>query len=385
MKRALIAFVCLIVVILASACGGGGGGGGTVTNGGVNGGNGGNNGGNGGTTSTLSQFLYVGNRGANPNGTITVYEMFTGGALTEVGIPEATQITPTGLAASGDGNYLYVSRISPAEISQFQIEPGGSLTPLSVPSVGTGGAAWSIIAHPTKNTVYVPDATNNRIYQFAITAGGLLQPLSPAFLATSSDPRYTALHPSGDVLYVVCRDGSVVDQFNVTGDGSLAPHATASVAAGIGASSITLTNNGLYAYVACELSMNIHQYKVNVATKSLEANGTTFTGVKNLAGMVYNDEFFYTADYEGTLILQYAIQPLGTLSPLLPATKLAGEGPMPIFVAPGTNFAYIANQSDGTIWHYSISPAGQLTFVKSYTTDEPGSTPASFAHVNQTP
>jgi 6-phosphogluconolactonase (cycloisomerase 2 family) len=124
-------------------------------------------------------------------------------------------------------------------------------------------------------------------------------------------------------------------------------------------------------------------YTVSLADHGLVPNGTVFTGVANLASMVYNDEYFYTADYEGTLILQYAIQPLGTLLPLSPATKLAGEGPMPIFVAPGTNFAYIANQSDGTIWHYTISAAGQLTFVQSYTTDQPGSTPASFAHVDQ--
>ena len=380
MKKAIIGFLSLAVVIVVSACGGGGGGG-TVTNGGGNN-NGGNNGGNN-TTATLEQFLYVGNRGANPSGSITLYEIFTGGSLSEVGSPKATDLTPSGIAVSADGQYLYVSHISPTLISQYEIQPGGTLVELSTPVFPMPGAAWSIFAHPTKNAVYVPDATNNRIYQFSIDAQGQLQPMSPAFLVTASDPRYGAFHPSGDVLYVTCRDGGLVNQFTVNADGSLSPHATPSVTAGLGTSGITVTGNGLYAYVANELSMNVSMFKVNLTTKSLEANGTLFTGVKNLASMVYNDEYFYTADYEGTLILQYAIQPLGTLLPLAPATKLAGEGPMPIFVLPGTNNAYIANQSDGTIWHYTIAANGQLTFVQSYVTDEPGSTPASFATVDQ--
>ncbi len=377
MKRAIIGFLSVAIVIFASACGGGGGGG-TSTNGGTNT--------NTTTTgTTLETFLYVGNRGANPQGSITIFEMFTGGVLTKVGVPKATDMTPTGIAVSADGNYLYVSRISPAQISQYRIEPGGTLTELPLPVFPMPGASWSIFAHPTKNAVYVPDSTNNRIYQFSIDGSGQLQPMAPAFLVTGSDPRYGTFHPSGDVFYLTCRDGGIVNQFVVNADGSLSPHTTPSVTAGLGASGITMTNNGLYAYVSNELSDNISMYTVSLANHGLVPNGALFTGVANLAGMIYNDEFFYTADYEGTLILQYAIQPTGTLVALSPGTKLAGEGPMPIFVAPGTNFAYIANQSDGTIWHYTITPAGQLTFVKSYTTDQPGSTPSSFAIVDQGP
>jgi hypothetical protein len=56
---------------------------------------------------------------------------------------------------------------------------------------------------------------------------------------------------------------------------------------------------------------------------------------------------------------------------------------MPIFVLPGTNNAYVANQSDGTITHYTIAVNGQMTAVQTYNTAQAGSTPASFARVDQ--
>jgi 6-phosphogluconolactonase (cycloisomerase 2 family) len=379
MKRAFLAFACLAVVIATSACGGGGGGS-SSTNGGGNGG--------GTTGTTLLQFLYVGNRGSNPQGSITVFELFTGGALTQIaGSPFDSDITPTGLAVSADGQYLYVSHITPNVVSQYRIEAGGGLTPLSPATVATAGVAWNIFAHPTKASVYVLDSTNNRVYQYTIDANGQLQPMATAFLATSGDPRNGAFHPSGDTFYLSCRDGAIIDQFTVNADGSLSPHATPNVPAGLGAAGITLTNNGIYAYVANELAQTVSMYSVNVATHSLVPNGTLDTDVANLASMTYNDQYFYTANYDTvfgpSVVLQYAIQPNGTLIPLAPFTRATGEGAMPIFVAPGTNFAYVANQSDGRITHYTVAANGQLNFQATYTTDQPGSTPSSFGIVDQ--
>ncbi len=378
MNKALIWFVGIGLLIALSACGGGGSSGGTVTTGTS-------------TTATttgtsLLTYLYVSNRGFAGGGFIKAYEIFTNGLLTEIDT-QNIGLTPSGVAVSANGLYLYASHLTANVISQFLIEPGGTLVPLSPATIGLSAAPWSIIAHPTKNVVYIPDPSSSRVYQFSVAVNGQLVAMTPAFVACGVDPRFGFVHPSGDTLYISCSAGAEVRQYSVAVNGSLSPHPTSSIATGAGASSIAMTPAGIaYVYVACETSEEIRVYTVS-ANHSLVPHASQpvmTTGVRNQAAMVSNDSsYFYTTNYDGTTVLQYDILFNGSLSALSPAIVQAGDGAMPVFSLRGTNVAYVANQGDRTIIRFLVGANGQFASAQSYTTGDPGSGPNGFAIVRQ--
>lgn len=380
MPKALFWFIALGVSLAIASCGGGGGagGGGTSTTGGATGGTT-----SGSTGSSLFRYLYVSNRGFAGGGFVRAYEVFSGGLLTDIDT-ENVGITPSGVAVSATGEYLYVSHLTANVVSQFQILPGGTLAPLSPATVALTANPWSIIAHPSKNAVYVPDSTGNKVYQFTVSASGQLVPKTPAFVACGSDPRNGFVHPSGDTLYITCSAAGEVRQYSIAVDGSLSPHSTPVVAAVAGANGIDMTRTGAsYAYVACETAMEIRAYTVSV-NHSLVPLATSGTSVRSLAAAVSNDNsYFFTSDFDGTTISQYDILPNGTLSALSPASVQASDGPMPIFVLRGTNALYVANQGSNTVTRYLVAANGQLESPQTYVTGDPGSSPNGFATVQQ--
>jgi hypothetical protein len=88
------------------------------------------------------------------------------------------------------GDYLYVvstntqGDTAPGAVYQLEIGTDGSAALLSPASVSTGLMPLAVVADPSGTHVYVANAGDGTVSQYAVGEGGALQPLSPATVTT---------------------------------------------------------------------------------------------------------------------------------------------------------------------------------------------------------
>ena len=71
-------------------------------------------------------------------------------------------------------------------------------------------------------------------------------------------------------------------------------------------------------------------------------------------------EYAYVANYKDNTLSQYTITSDGGLSPLTPATVMAGDHPTSITVDPSGSYAYATNAADNSVSQYTINSDGTL-------------------------
>jgi 6-phosphogluconolactonase len=93
-------------------------------------------------TEPYGRYLYVANQASN---TISAYSInAVTGALTPISGTFSTVTGPSSLAVSNDGNYLYVTGPTAAELQQFTINSDGTLTSAGGTGLGSATGATSI-------------------------------------------------------------------------------------------------------------------------------------------------------------------------------------------------------------------------------------------------
>lgn len=224
------------------------------------------------------------------------------------------------VACSGIGQYAYVVNNADRTVGQYSIAQSGTLMPLSPSMVATGNSPRSITVHPSHRYVYVANIGENTISQYVIKSDGTLASNSPATVPTGRGPWDLEFDAQGQFAYVVNILDATVSQYSVDASGVLEAMAVVPVAAGPSPSNITLSPNGKYAYVSN-----------------------------------------YTPASAGS-ISQYAIAPdTGELSPLNPASVLAGSFPSASAVDATNSYFYVADVGSNTVGEYSIGSGGELT------------------------
>lgn len=259
---------------------------------------------------SANQYAYV----ANMGGTIYAYTIGAGGVLAGNG-----SITvggnPVDVVVDRTGRYVYLAYDSSNTVSQFIIEPDGTLTPNGSIALGAGGMLRTMVAHPTADFVYLLNQTGD-IEMLAIDAGGVLSSLGTA--ATQAFSRGLAIDPAGKYFYVANSVTNTVSQLTIGNDGLLTPHSTAP--SGTLPNFITVDPSGRYVYVVSSNSNDISQYAIG------------------------ND---------------------GSLSAIAPPVA-STHGPGAINVERSGTYAYITNQADGTISQYNIGADGSLTLFHEF-------------------
>jgi 6-phosphogluconolactonase (cycloisomerase 2 family) len=193
-----------------------------------------------------NSFAYVSNYLAD---SVSIFSIGAGGVLT----PAGTTTLPANSAPSfalvdPSGKYLYVADQADnvagvaGSIAQFTIGTGGTLTPMSTPTIAVNGHPRSLNLDPTRTYVYVADGTDS-ILQFAIGASGALSLTSTTVVGAGSVPNFMAVDPTGQYAYVGDRGpkatpGSSVSQYTIGTASALAPAAPPTVPAGAGPSGI---------------------------------------------------------------------------------------------------------------------------------------------------
>jgi DNA-binding beta-propeller fold protein YncE len=145
--------------------------------------------------------------------------------------------TPLAVAVRPDGQSVYVVNNFSNTVSQYTAGAGGKLRPKTPATVATGHYPAGVAVSPDGQSVYVANSysgegRNGTISQYNVGPGGKLSPKSPATVAAGRGPRGLALTPNGKSMYVANTDGNDLWQYNVGPGGKLSPKSPARVATG---------------------------------------------------------------------------------------------------------------------------------------------------------
>jgi 6-phosphogluconolactonase len=285
-------------------------------------------------------------------------------------------VTAVAVSCTNRPQYAYVVNNGNNTLSQFAVDPSGTLSLLAVPSVATGKNPRSITVDPTSHYVYVTNLTDNTVSQYVIQSDGTLAPNSPATVATGHSPWALAISPAGNWAYVVNSTDDTISQYSINSSGVLVPANPAPVATGLEPWNVTLSPNGKYAYVSnhgtsTTAGMSISQYSIGSSDGALTPlTPGSLPSASNYPGGIAVDAVSahaYVANIPSNSVSQYAIGTDGTLTSLTPATVATGTEPVYLAFDPSHQYAYVMNYTvdvnpsvAGTVSQYTVSASGQL-------------------------
>jgi 6-phosphogluconolactonase (cycloisomerase 2 family) len=285
-------------------------------------------------------------------------------------------ITAVAVSCTDLPQYAYVVNNGDNTLSQYAIDGSGTLSPLSVATVATGNSPQSVTVDPSRKYVYVTNLADNTVSQYVIQTDGTLAPNTPATVATGNGPWALAVSPSGAWAYVVNSADDTITQFSLNASGALVATSIAPVATGIEPWNITLSPNGKYAYVsnhgnATPGGMTISQYAIDATTGAIAPlNPPTLPTAFPYPGGIAVDptsSYAYLSNIDGNTVSEYGIGMDGTLSSLNPASVTTGIEPVFLAFDPSGKYAYQANytvdvsSAPGTVSQYAVGSGGQLT------------------------
>jgi len=186
------------------------------------GGSGGNEG-----TGIIPAVVYTANDGSN---TVSGFTIGAGGVLTATAPATfATGGTDTQwIAVSANGQFLYLSNQSSANISAYTINSTTGVLTATTPatfSTGVGSSPQRIAVSPNGSFLYVANSGTDEVAAFTIGAGGLLTPTTPTTFSTGigSVPVGITINPTGQFVYVANSGTNQVAGFTIGVGGVLAP------------------------------------------------------------------------------------------------------------------------------------------------------------------
>jgi 6-phosphogluconolactonase (cycloisomerase 2 family) len=227
-------------------------------------------------------YVYVANFGntqGRVNGTtLSEFIIGPGGQLTP-NTAQPTVVTgsaPAAVAINPADTYAYVANFADSSISQYSIGANGVLMPIGNAPITTGGLSQPnyIVVDPTGRYVYVPNYDNaGGISQYSINPDGTLTALSAIPAHTGSVPRFIAIDSTGTYAYTADSGSDQVSQFTIV-NGALTPLAAplpAAVSTGPGSApnGLTIDATGKYLYVADRGSNAISLFSINATNGSL--------------------------------------------------------------------------------------------------------------------
>lgn len=120
------------------------------------------------------------------------------------GSPFTTGNGPNGLTISSDGSHLYTANKIDTSLSEFAINPDGSLTPLPNSPVGITGAGpvALLIDNSGKYMYVVNNGSSGILLAYSIGSDGALTLLSNSQFSTVAQPSTVTSDPSGKYLFV---------------------------------------------------------------------------------------------------------------------------------------------------------------------------------------
>jgi len=115
--------------------------------------------------------------------------------------------------------FAYVTNPATDSVSQFNVGAGGLLAPLSPATVATGGEPHRAAVSPNGRSLYVTNSSSDSlsgfVSQYDVGPGGALSPKTPAAVAVGPFPFGVAVSPDGRSAYVASWVPPSVSQYDV--------------------------------------------------------------------------------------------------------------------------------------------------------------------------
>jgi 6-phosphogluconolactonase (cycloisomerase 2 family)/uncharacterized protein YjdB len=304
------------------------------------------------TVDPTHHYAYVANFGGTSG--ISAYTIGSNGALTANGTFAAGS-GPNGVTVDPTGQYVYVPNFNDGTVSQYTIQPDGTLASMTPATVTAGGGASqvTISTNAAGTFAYVPNFAASTVSVFKIGTGGALSLTSTATLAAGSNADSLVIDPTGTYAYVSALYSNNVQVFSISPvDGSLTASSTFSqLPVGGNPRGITEFTSGstTYLYVPNSASNEIVEASIG-AGGALTTVATLGTGASSGPNAIVFDpsgQYAYVTDRNengpaatpatpvGNTISQYSIGTNGVIAPLSTPTVAAGNQPACMIVTPG--------------------------------------------------
>jgi 6-phosphogluconolactonase len=278
--------------------------------------------------------------------------------------------------------YAYATNFDDDTVSQYQLGPDGSLSPLSTAAVKSGHEPFSISVEPTGEYVYVSNWGASTVSQYRIGATGELSAIGD--IPSGADPNGVTIDHADRFAYVANLGDSTVSQYTIGLDGRLMPMSKATVPSGPSPAALIVDPADHFAYVA-NFGANSHTPPpgpASISQYSMGSDGSltamsTATVVSdpgpNALAIDPSSKYLYVANMgdgsagpNGT-VGQYNINSDGSLTAMSTPSVPTGQRPVGITIDPTGHYVYVANQNDNTISQYTVGAGGALTAMSTAT------------------
>jgi 6-phosphogluconolactonase (cycloisomerase 2 family) len=134
------------------------------------------------------------------------------------GSPYVTGNNPLGLAITPNGGFLYTANKVDNSISEFTINPDGSLTPLANSPIGESySGPVSLLIDNSGKYLFVANQGSSNVAGYSIGSDGSLTLLTTSPFGTGPQPSFIATDPNGKYLFVGNQQSPAVESFSLDG------------------------------------------------------------------------------------------------------------------------------------------------------------------------
>jgi 6-phosphogluconolactonase len=308
------------------------------------------------------------------NSGIGVYTVsdITGKFTQLLGSPYPTGISPTQAVLAPSGKFVYLANGGENDISLFQIASSGALTEV-MPRTPTGQSPSALAMDPAGGFLYAANANSNTIDSFKIdTSKGTLTAASS--VATGFTPLKLAIAPSGKFLYVTNNSSNTVSGFAVDSSGGFTPVPGSPYGVGLGPNGITIDPTGTFLYVASLTGGSFSGFTIDSGSGALTpmagspyAVAISTTVIPLSAVMVdHSGKYLYVSALNANKLYAYIINSKTGVPALIPSSPFAtGGGPAFISNDAEGQFLFVGNQSTSNVSVFRITQtSGVLTSIQ---------------------
>lgn len=272
-------------------------------------------------------YLYVVNAWDD---TISQYAVGGDGALKEIAVPIATGAIPQGLALSPNGRHIYVMNLQGESISRYTIGANGELSLASTQSHSEG--PMNLTFSLSGRFAYVVNGDMS-ISQFSVENGGALNPLTPSTIASSgcpSGPVSATKTAAGEFIYVLSCSTEEVEVFSIGASGTLTSQEV--VKTGLRPQGMTVFEKNLYVANSGEGTVSMFAIQENGKLTALSQATVNAGDAPETLAMDEGGGSAYILDYAENKVLQYSVGRNGELTASQSHSVATGVSPIRILL-----------------------------------------------------
>lgn len=186
---------------------------------------------------------------------------------------------PTNLVFSPDGRFLFVVNRGTGDVSSFSVNSAtGTLTTINL-STPTGSNPEDLVMHPNGRFLYTLSTGSNLIYMHS-AAGGTLTPLTTPTIATGVNPKKIAISPNGKYVFVTNNGDNTISTYVVNSTTGLLTPVVGSPFAGptaAGVYALTVLQNNIHLIVTGDSSAKGYVYSIDDGSGAIALQGAEFS------------------------------------------------------------------------------------------------------------